>query len=60
MIAHEFGHQARDHLWKDIAWYALFAFPEAFLIAFFTRRRGGISRPEAIPWRCSSPSSSRS
>src|SRR6478752_8959707 len=49
VIAHEFGHQARDHLWKDIAWYALFAFPEAFLIAFVARRRGGISRPEAIP-----------
>ena len=49
VIAHEFGHQARDHLWKDIAWYALFAFPEAFLIAYFARRRGGISRPEAIP-----------
>jgi STE24 endopeptidase len=49
VVAHEFGHQARGHLWKEIAWYALFAFPEAFLIAFFVRRRGGISRPEAIP-----------
>lgn len=49
MVAHEFGHQARDHLWKSIAWYALFAFPEAFLVAYFARRRGGISRPEAIP-----------
>jgi STE24 endopeptidase len=49
VLAHEYGHQARDHLWKEIGWYALFAFPEAFLIAFFARRRGGISRPEAIP-----------
>jgi STE24 endopeptidase len=49
VLAHEFGHQARDHLWKEIAWYALFAFPEAYLIALATRRRGGISRPEAIP-----------
>jgi len=49
VIAHEMGHQARMHLWKEAGWYALFAFPEAFLIAFFARRRGGIARPEAIP-----------
>jgi len=49
VLAHEAGHQARDHLWKEMGWYALFAFPEAFLIAFATRRRGGLSRPEAIP-----------
>jgi STE24 endopeptidase len=49
VLAHEFGHQARDHLWKEVAWYALFAFPEAFLVAYFARRRGGISRPESIP-----------
>jgi STE24 endopeptidase len=49
VIAHEFGHQARMHLWKEAGWYALFAFPEAFLIAYFARRRGGISHPEAIP-----------
>jgi STE24 endopeptidase len=49
VIAHEVGHQARDHLWKLVAWYALFAFPEAFLVAYFVRRRCGISRPESIP-----------
>jgi STE24 endopeptidase len=49
VVAHETGHHARDHLWKDIAWYALFAFPLAYLIALATRRRGGIYRPEAIP-----------
>ena len=49
VVAHEAGHHARDHLWKDIAWYALFAFPLAYLIALATRRRGGIYRPEAIP-----------
>ena len=49
VLAHEYGHQARDHLWKDLGWYALFAFPEALLIAFFCRRRGGIYQPEAIP-----------
>ncbi len=49
VLAHEFGHHARDHLWKEMGWYALFAFPEAFLIALATRRRGGLSKPEAIP-----------
>jgi STE24 endopeptidase len=49
VLAHEFGHQARDHLWKELGWYALFAFPEAFLIALATRRRGGLRRAESIP-----------
>jgi STE24 endopeptidase len=49
VVAHEYGHHARDHLWKEIAWFALFAFPEAYLIALATRRRGGLYRPEAIP-----------
>ena len=49
VLAHEFGHQARKHLWKELGWYALFAFPEAFLVAFATRRRGGLYRPESIP-----------
>jgi STE24 endopeptidase len=49
VLAHEFGHLARDHLWKLIAWFALFAFPEAYLIALVTRRRGGMARPEAVP-----------
>ena len=49
VLAHEFAHHSRDHLWKSVGWYALFAVPGAFLIAFFTRRRGGLARPEAIP-----------
>jgi STE24 endopeptidase len=49
VLAHEFGHQARKHLWKEAGWYALFAFPEAFLIALATRRRGGLARAESIP-----------
>jgi STE24 endopeptidase len=49
VIAHEVGHLARAHLWKGIAWYALFAFPGAYLIARFTRRRGGMARAEAVP-----------
>ena len=49
VIAHEFGHLAREHLAKALAWYALFAFPGAYLIARFTRRRGGMAAPEAVP-----------
>jgi STE24 endopeptidase len=49
VFAHELGHQARKHLVKAIAWYALFAFPGAFVIAGATRRRGGMRQPEAIP-----------
>jgi STE24 endopeptidase len=49
VIAHELGHLAHDHIWKDVGWYALFAFPGTFLIALATRRRGGMRRPEAVP-----------
>jgi len=49
VIAHELGHLAHDHIWKDIGWYALFAFPGTFLIARATRRRGGMGRAEAVP-----------
>jgi len=49
VLAHEVGHHARDHLWKSVAWYALFAFPGAFLIAWATRRRGGMREPTAVP-----------
>ena len=49
VVAHELAHHARGHLPKGIAWYALFAFPGAFVIALVTRRRGGMARPEAVP-----------
>jgi STE24 endopeptidase len=49
VLAHEFGHQARNHLVKGVAWYAAFAFPIAYLIALVTRRRGGMRQPESIP-----------
>lgn len=49
VIAHELGHLARNHIWKDVGWYAIFAFPGAWLIAFVTRRRGGMGTPEAVP-----------
>ena len=49
VIAHELGHLAHNHIWKDIGWYALFAFPGTFLIARLTRRRGGMVEPVAVP-----------
>jgi STE24 endopeptidase len=49
VIAHELGHQARKHLWKSIAWFALFAFPGTFLLSRFARLRGGMRDPEAVP-----------
>jgi Zn-dependent protease with chaperone function len=49
VVAHEYGHQARHHLPKGIAWYALLTVPLAYLIALVTRRRGGMQRPEAVP-----------
>jgi STE24 endopeptidase len=49
VIGHEVGHLARHHIWKDVGWYALFAFPGTFLLARAARRRGGIRNPEAIP-----------
>jgi STE24 endopeptidase len=49
VLAHELGHHSKDHLWKNLAWYALFALPGAFLIAWLTRRRGGMREPAAVP-----------
>jgi STE24 endopeptidase len=49
VLGHEVAHLARGHIPKSIAWYALFALPGAFLIAWLTRRRGGMARPEAVP-----------
>jgi STE24 endopeptidase len=49
VLAHELGHHSRNHLPKSIAWYALFALPGAFLIAWATRRRGGMREPAAVP-----------
>lgn len=49
VIAHELGHQMRNHLWKSIAWTALFFVPTALFVLLAVRRRGGMSRPEAIP-----------
>jgi STE24 endopeptidase len=49
VLAHELGHLARRHIWKDVGWYALFVFPGAWAIARATRRRGGMAQPTAVP-----------
>jgi STE24 endopeptidase len=49
VLAHEIAHLSRNHIWKSIGWYALFALPGAYLIARATRRRGGVYAPTAIP-----------
>jgi STE24 endopeptidase len=49
VIAHELGHVKRNHIWKSVAWYALFAFPGAYIISRVTRRRGGMGEPAAVP-----------
>jgi STE24 endopeptidase len=50
VLAHEFGHIAHHHLWKGLAWAALFAFPIAFAIARLTARRGGLGDPGLLPY----------
>ena len=49
VIAHEVGHARSRHTLKGVAWYALFAFPAALLVAAVTRRRGGLRNPANLP-----------
>ena len=49
VVAHEFAHLAREHIWKTLAWLALLALPIAFAVWLATRRRGGLAEPEAVP-----------
>lgn len=49
VLAHEFAHHSRGHIWELLGWYALFAVPGVFVIARATRRRGGLYEPTAVP-----------
>lgn len=49
VLAHEIGHLAHDDTLRGVAWFALFLIPATALIAFFTCKRGGLARPEAVP-----------
>jgi STE24 endopeptidase len=50
VVAHELGHVKSRHILKGLLWFALFAFPGAFLIAELTRRRGGLEDPANLPY----------
>jgi STE24 endopeptidase len=47
--AHELAHVARSHVWKGVAWFALFAIPGLAAIAWITERRGGMRDPAVVP-----------
>jgi STE24 endopeptidase len=49
VVAHELGHIAHEHILKDVGWLALFLLPAAGLVALFTRPRGGLASPQAVP-----------
>jgi Zn-dependent protease with chaperone function len=50
VLAHEFGHVARRHIWKGLAWSLLLTFPGFVAVEWATRRRGGLERPENVPY----------
>jgi STE24 endopeptidase len=50
VAAHELGHVASRHIWKGLGWYALIELPAFFVLAVLTRLRGGMARPEAVPF----------
>jgi STE24 endopeptidase len=49
VLAHELGHARSRHIPKDVAWFALYAFPAALLVAVATKRRGGLRNPANLP-----------
>ncbi len=50
VVAHELGHVARRHIVKGMAWSALLYLPLMYLLAQATRLRGGMHRPEVVPF----------
>ncbi len=49
VVAHELGHVKSRHIVKSLGWFALLAFPLAFLVEWATRRSGGVANPANIP-----------
>lgn len=49
VVAHELGHVKSLHILKGLGWFALVAFPAAFLVALITRRCGGLRNPANVP-----------
>lgn len=50
VAAHEFGHVAHRHIWKGLAWSLLLTLPAFLVVEVATRRRGGLQRPELVPY----------
>jgi Zn-dependent protease with chaperone function len=50
VLAHELGHVKHEHIYKGLGWTVLFAFPVTFLLAWLTRRRGGMGEPGVLPY----------
>jgi STE24 endopeptidase len=50
VLAHELGHVKHEHLYKGLGWTVLFAFPITALLAWLTRRRGGMGDPGVLPY----------
>ena len=50
VAAHELGHVAHRHIWKGLAWSLLLTLPAFLVVETATRRRGGLERPEVVPY----------
>ena len=50
VIAHELGHVRSRHIIKAIGWSALVVLPTLWLLSVALRRRGGLGRPENLPY----------
>lgn len=50
VVAHELGHVRSRHIVKGIGWTALIVLPTLWLLAFATRRRGGVGEPANLPY----------
>jgi STE24 endopeptidase len=49
VTGHELAHLARRHIWKGLAWGALFGAPILAGVAYATSRRGGLRNPGTVP-----------
>jgi STE24 endopeptidase len=50
VLAHEFGHVRSRHVLKALGWATLTIGPTLWLLAFATRRRGGLGDPANVPF----------
>jgi STE24 endopeptidase len=49
VVAHEYAHIAREHIAKDLGWFALLVLPASLVVALTTRGRGGLGEAAAVP-----------